>query len=147
MNRLYETIKKIKGIDYRYWGIGNYLRIIGPKSEPNKIKENNVMKLLDYLDRNEYEDLKLYQEDRDTLVKSLSEDKQKEYEKKRTAELQTRRRRLETIPEIEEIAKMSHNTLSKAAVASPISREQFDERLKKIKKKKTGESEEGIGKS
>lgn len=100
MNRLYETIKKIKGVEYRYLGLGRILKFIGPKNEPDQVHERNVMGLLEILDRSEYKDLQLYEEDRQKLTKLLSEARQKEYLGKRTAELQTRLREL--ISEIQE---------------------------------------------
>lgn len=95
MNRLYETIRNIKGIDYRYWGFGKLSLIIGPKSDPAKVKEENILKLLGYLDNQEESDLKLYDEDRQKLVNSLSGDYQTNYLKLRKENLQTRLRRLE----------------------------------------------------
>lgn len=95
MERLYETIKPSRGIDYRYWGFGRYKKIIGRTDDPKKVNEENVLKLLNYLDLQEEDDLKLYQEDRDKLVKSLSEANRIKYEKLRKERLQTRLRRLQ----------------------------------------------------
>lgn len=105
MNRLYETIRKIKGIDYRYWGFGKISLIIGPKSEPTKVKEENVMRLLDYLDKQEETDLKLYEEDRQKLVNSLSEDYRTKYQQLRQQNLQTKLRPLTKIQTAQNLSK------------------------------------------
>lgn len=94
MERLYESVKPSKGIDYRYLGFGKFLRYMGPKSDPKRNNQKNVLELLNYLDRQEESDLKLYEEDRQKLVKSLSEANQGAYKEKRTAELQTRLRQV-----------------------------------------------------
>jgi hypothetical protein len=92
MNRLYETVKKIRGIEYVYMGFGRMLKYVHPKDDQSKIDEGNILHLLDYLDQNERNDLSLYEEDRTKLVSLLSEAEQEKYLTKRTAELQTRRR-------------------------------------------------------
>lgn len=102
VNKVYETIRKSRGIDYRYWGIGKFSVYIGPKDAPDVVNEDNVMELLGYLDKKEDDDLKLYQKDRDKLVESLSEANHQKYLELRKEKLQTRRRRLGLLSETNE---------------------------------------------
>lgn len=107
MNRLYETIRTIKGIDYRYWGFGKVSKSIGPKNDPTKINEANILGLLNYLDQQEENDLKLYQDDRQKLVNTLSEDYKIKYQELRKEMLQTRLRPPEIQIDEEDIVQKS----------------------------------------
>lgn len=146
MNRLYQTIKKIKGIEYVYLGFGKKLKYVHPVNDPSKIDEGNVLHLLDHLDHNEQNDLSLYEEDRRKLVSLLSEAQKQRYAEKRNAELQTRLR-----PPTRQLAPVSSIPLP--VVAKSLSRssgvhittgnlEQFLNGLKKSKREKHDKSDE-----
>ncbi len=91
MNRIYESIKKRHGIEYVYKGLGQLSVFIGPKNDRSKVKQENVMRLLDALDQNENDDLQLYREDRNKLVPMLTEGMEREYLQKRAAAVQAYR--------------------------------------------------------
>lgn len=106
---------------------------IGELLESDPLRAIRVLTKKETLSKSELEKLSLSPSAK--LYKSRGEE---------VAEGETRRRQIQKTPEIttEDIVKISHNTLTRAAAASPTSRKQFDERLEKIKKKKSKKSEE-----
>lgn len=90
VQKIYESVKTSRGVDYRYLGIGKFSVYIGPKDTPEIINEDNVLKLLEFLDHLEADEMTAYATERSKLVDSLSEAKKREYGKLRKQELQTR---------------------------------------------------------